>query len=76
MQSHLACLPNGILTVELAGVERLSVWCGSCGQLERCSSEGQSVAQTDRRNRCASKGKSMFTVNAACVEPAGMEEVS
>ena len=65
-----------MLTVDLAGVERLSVWCGICGQLARCSSECQSVAQTDRRNRLARKGKSMFTVNAACVEPAGREEVS
>ena len=42
-----------MLTVDLAGVERLSVWCGSCGQLERCSSECQSVAQTGEGERSA-----------------------
>ena len=30
---------------------------GSFGQLERCSSEGQSVAQIDHRDASAEKGK-------------------
>ena len=59
------------MTVELAGVERLSVWCGSGGQLERCSKRVSERCSDRLGNRFASKGKSMSTVNAACVEPAG-----
>ena len=46
-----------MLTVDLAGVERRAVWRGSGGELERCASECQSVAQTDRRKQ---------TVDPAC----------
>ena len=45
----------------------------SFGQLERCSSECQSVAQIDHRDASAMKGNGLCTVNAvsyvACLKP-------
>ena len=53
-----------------ANEKRGSVWsrCSVCWRV--------GLLQAFRRDRFASKGKSMCTVNAASVEPAGREEVS
>ena len=53
-----------------ANENRGSVWssCSVCWRVD--------LLQAFRRDRFASKGKSMCTVNAASVEPAGREEVS
>ena len=53
-----------------ANEKRGSVWsrCSVCRRV--------GLLQAFRRDRLASKGKSMCTVNAASVEPAGREEVS
>lgn len=53
-----------------ANEKRGSVWsrCSACWRV--------GLLQALRRDRFASKGKSMCTVNAASVEPAGKEEVS
>ena len=49
-------------------IEREKGRCSVCGRV--------GLLQAFRRDRFASKGKSMCTVNAASVEPAGREEVS
>ena len=64
-------VPAGCFNSNTAANEnRGSVWprCSVCWRV--------GLLQAFRRDRFASKGKSMCTVNAASVEPAGREEVS